>query len=115
MKFEAKLFDEPQLEFGDKHHHPDPRLGLFEASPLQTPLGDVVKIAVIGSSKTVEDAKEFLTKAAAGFAGKGEKHPNMHPNFPGLGNQNPFRCKFEIADGATATVARARRVRKNSA
>jgi hypothetical protein len=64
----------------------------------------VVKIAVIGSSKSVEDAKEFLTDAAAGFAGKGEKHPNMHPDFPGLGNRNPFRCKFEIADGATVAI-----------
>jgi len=108
MKFETKIFDEPHLEFGDKHHHPDPRLGLFEAGPLQTPLGDVVKIAVIGSSKTVEDAKEFLTDAAAGFAGKSEKHPNMHPDFPGLGNRNPFRCKFEIADGATVAIAQSK-------
>lgn len=108
MKFETRIFDEPHLEFGDKHHHPDPRLGLFEAGPLQTPLGDVIKIAVIGSSKTVEDAKDFLTDAAAGFAGKGEKHPNMHPDFPGLGNRNPFRCKFEIADGATVAISQSK-------
>lgn len=104
MKFETRIFDEPHLEFGDKHHHPDPRLGLFEAGPLQIPLGDVVKVAVVGSSKTVEDTKDFFTEATSGFAGKGEKHPNMHPDFPGLGNQNPFRCKFEIPDGATAAI-----------
>jgi hypothetical protein len=108
MKFETKIFEEPQLEFGDKHHHPDPRLGLFEAGPLQIPLGDVVKVAVVGSSKTVEDAKEFFAEAAAGFAGDGEKHPNLHPDFPGLGNQNPFRCRFEIADGATAAIAQSK-------
>lgn len=104
MKFETKIFDEPHLEFGDKHHHPDPRLGLYEAGPLQIPLGDVVKVAVVGSSKTVEDTKEYFAVAAAGFKGKGEKHPNLHPDFPGLGNLNPFRCKFEIPDGATATL-----------
>src|SRR6516164_5644251 len=98
MKFETKIFEEPQLEFGDKHHHPDPRLGLFEAGPLQIPPGDVVKVAVVGSSKTVEDAKGFFAEAAAGFAGHGEKHPNLHPDFPGFGNQNPFRCRFEMAD-----------------
>jgi len=108
MKFATKIFDEPHLEFGDKHHHPDPRLGLFEAGPLQTPLGDVVKIAVVGDSKTVEDAKEFFAEAATGFAGKSEKHPNLHPDFPGLGNQNPFRCKFEISDGATAAIAQSK-------
>ncbi|WP_237180108.1 hypothetical protein [Rhodoplanes sp. Z2-YC6860] len=99
MKFETKIFEEPHLEFGDKHHHPDPRLGLSEAGPLQIPVGDVVRIAVIGSSKTVEDAQEFFEEAAAGFQGKSEKHPNLHPAFPGLGNQNPFRCKFEIPEG----------------
>jgi hypothetical protein len=108
MKFEAKIFDEPNLEFGDKHHHPDPRLGLFEAGPLQTPLGDVVRVAVVGSAKTVEDAKGFFEEAESGFAGKGEKHPNLHPDFPGLRNQNPFRCKFEIPDGATAALSQSK-------
>ncbi|MGO6719252.1 hypothetical protein ACCS65_36260, partial [Rhizobium ruizarguesonis] len=56
----------------------------------------------------------FLAAASVGFTGKTDKHPNMHPDFPGLGNQNPFRCKFEIADGATATVTQSKidRVRK---
>lgn len=31
---------------------------------------------------------------------------NLNPDFPGLGNQNPFRCKFEVPDGATATLSR---------
>lgn len=105
MKFETKIFDEPLLEFGDKHHHPDPRLGLFEAGPLQIPAGDVVNIAIVGSAKTVEDAKAFFKEAATGFQGKGERHPNLHPDFPGLGNQNPFRCKFDIPDGATAALS----------
>lgn len=108
MKFETKIFEEPHLEFGDKHHHPDPRLGLFEAGPLQIPAGDVVKIAVIGNAKTIEDTKKFFLEAAAGFAGKGERHPNMHPDFPGLGNQNPFRCKFDIPDGATVAITQSK-------
>lgn len=108
MKFETKIFDEPQLEFGDKHYHPDPRLGLFEAGPLQIPIGDVIRVAVVGNSKTVEDAKVFFANAASGFEGKGEKHPNLHPDFPGLGNQNPFRCKFEIPEGATAALSQSK-------
>ncbi|MGO7791157.1 hypothetical protein ACC703_27310 [Rhizobium ruizarguesonis] len=114
MKFETTIFEEPQLEFGDRYQNPDPRRGLYMAGPLQTPVGDVLKIAVVGSSKTVEDTAKFLTAASVGFTGKTDKHPNMHPDFPGLGNQNPFRCKFEIADGATATVTQSKidRVRK---
>lgn len=105
MNFENRIFDEPELEFGDKHHHPDPRLGLVEAGPLQPPLGEVIRIAVVGSAKTVEDTQKFLATAATGVAGKTEKHPNLHPDFPGLGNLNPFRCRFEIEDGATATLS----------
>ncbi|MGO6736481.1 hypothetical protein ACCS71_14105 [Rhizobium ruizarguesonis] len=114
MKFETTIFEEPQLEFGDRYQNPDPRRGLYMAGPLQTPVGDVLKIAVVGSSKTVEDTAKFLAAASVGFTGKTDKHPNMHPDFPGLGNQNPFRCKFEIADGATATVTQSKidRVRK---
>ena len=105
MNFENRIFDEPELEFGDKHHHPDPRLGLVEAGPLQPPLGEVIRIAVVGSAKTVEDTQKFLAAAATGVPGKTEKHPNLHPDFPGLGNLNPFRCRFEIEDGATAALS----------
>lgn len=108
MRFETKIFEEPELEFGDKHHHPDPRLGLFEAGPLQIPPGDVVKIAVVGDSKTIEDAIGFFAQAAMGFPGKGERHPNLHPDFPGLGNQNPFRCRFEIPQQATAAISQSK-------
>src|SRR5687768_16600518 len=104
MKFSSDIFLEPDLEFGDKHRHPDPRLGLLEAGPLQTHLGDSIKIAVVGSAKTVEDTQKFFEAATQGFAGKTEKHPNLHPNFPGLGNQNPFRCKFEILEGAISAI-----------
>ena len=100
--FKTKIFPEPELEFGDKHHHPDPRLGLLQAGPLQTNLGDAIKVGVIGSALTVEKSVEFLDSIEDGFAGKTGKHPNLHPDFPGLRNQNPFRCRFEItavADG----------------
>nr|WP_272212346.1 hypothetical protein [Marinicella sp. W31]MDC2878262.1 hypothetical protein [Marinicella sp. W31] len=39
MEFESKIFEEPELEFGDQHHGLDPRRGLVEAGPLQPPLG----------------------------------------------------------------------------
>ena len=53
MSFETKIFPEPLLEFGDKHQHADPRLGLFEAGPLQAPIGDAIRVAVVGNGKTV--------------------------------------------------------------
>lgn len=106
--FPTLILDEPELEFGDRYHHPDPRLGLCEAGPLQTYLGDVIKVGVVGSSKTIGDTRKFFDAAVAGVDGKSEKHPNLHPAFPGLSNRNPYRCRFEIEDSATAAVSQAK-------
>jgi hypothetical protein len=81
---------------------------LAEAGPLQTYLGDVIKIGVVGSSKTVEDTRTFLTTVSSGVEGKSDKHPNMHPPFPGLGNQSPYKARFEIEEGATAVLTKAK-------
>lgn len=81
---------------------------MVEAGPLQMPLGEVIRIAVVGSAKTVEDAQKYFADATTGFEGKSEKHPNLHPDFPGLGNMNPFRCRFEIEDGATAPISQSK-------
>lgn len=105
IDFESHIFAEPELEFGDRHHHPDPRLGLFETGPLQQFVGEVIKIGVVGSAKTIEDSRKFLAAATIGFAGLSDKHPNLHPAFPGLGNQNPYRCRFEIDDAASVALS----------
>tara|TARA_X000000950_G_scaffold239258_1_gene291731 strand:+ start:13870 stop:15327 length:1458 start_codon:yes stop_codon:yes gene_type:complete len=106
VDFESKIFDEPELEFGDKHHHPDPRLGLFEAGPLQPPMGEIINVGVIGSAKTIESTQKFLEEATRGFESSSEKHPNMHPEFPGLGNMSPFRCRFEIDEDTTGILSK---------
>ena len=111
-EFKAKIFPEPELEFGDQHHHPDPRLGMLQAGPLQTNLGDSIKVGVVGSALTVEKSTEFLNAIEDGFQGKTEKHPNLHPDFPGLRNQNPYRCRFEVvaADDGLLTKSQIRKI-----
>lgn len=107
MSFKGKIFDEPLLEFGDQHSHPDPRLGLAEAGPLQTPLGDTIQIAVVGSAETIEHTQDFMSAASEGVESDADKHPNLHPDFPGLQNRNPFRCRFSIEPEATAALSKA--------
>ena len=106
MTFKARVFDEPLLEFGDGGRHFDPRQGLREFGPLQPRSGDVVRVGVIGTEDTVAGFSEFLAETARGIESESKQLINLNPDFPGLGNQNPFRCKFEVPEAATATLSR---------
>jgi hypothetical protein len=106
MIFKAHVFDEPMLEFGDGGQHCDPRQGLREHGPLQPRSGDVVRVGVIGTDDTVAGFTEFLGETGRGIESGNKQLINLNPDFPGLGNQNPFRCKFEVPDGATAAISR---------
>lgn len=106
MTFKSRVFDEPVLEFGDGGQHSDPRQGLRDFGPLQPRSGDVVHVGVIGTEDTVAGFSEFLTETGQGIESDNKQLINLNPNFPGLGNQNPFRCKFVVPDGATVTISR---------
>ena len=108
MTFKARVFDEPLLEFGDGGQHFDPRQGLREFGPLQPRSGDVVRVGVIGTEDTVAGFSEFLAETARGIESESKQLINLNPDsrLPGLGNQNPFRCKFEVPEAATATLSR---------
>ena len=106
MKFKTHIFDEPLLEFGDGGQHLDPREGLRRYGPLQPRSGDIVNVGVIGTEDTVNGFREFLAETGRGVESGNKELINLSPDFPGLGNQNPFRCKFEVPEGATATLSR---------
>ena len=106
MNFRAHVLTEPLLEFGDGGRHCDPRQGLREYGPLQSRSGEVVRVGVIGTEDTVDGFTEFLEETGRGIDSENKLLINLNPDFPGLSNQNPFRCKFEVPDGATATLTR---------
>ncbi len=106
MIFKAHVFDEPLLEFGDSGQHCDPRQGLREYGPLQPRSGEVVRVGVVGTDETVQGFAEFLEETARGIDSENKQLINLNPDFPGLGNQNPFRCKFEVPPEATVTLSR---------
>ncbi|MDD4600976.1 MAG: hypothetical protein PHQ46_07955 [Negativicutes bacterium] len=106
MTFRSYILDEPMLEFGDGGQHSDPRQGLREFGPLQPRSGDLVRVGVIGTDETVAGFTEFLAESSRGIESENKQLINLNPDFPGLGNQNPFRCRFVVPEGATATLSR---------
>jgi hypothetical protein len=105
MSFKSRVFDEPVLEFGDGGQHCDPRHGVREFGPLQPRSGDVIRVGVIGTEETVIGFTEFLAETARGIDSESKQLINLNPDFPGLGNQNPFRCKFEVPNDATIALS----------
>ena len=63
-------------------------------------------VGVIGTEDTVGGFTEFLAETARGIESENKQLINLNPDFPGLSNQNPFRCKFEVPIGASATLSR---------
>ncbi len=106
MTLKSFIFEEPLLEFGDGGRHLDPRQGLREHGPLQPRSGDVVKVGVIGTEDTVSGFSDFLAETGQGIESGNKALINLNPDFPGLGNQNPFRCRFEVPEGATTALSR---------
>jgi hypothetical protein len=102
--FSTRCLPEPDLEFGDGGLHLDPRYGLMTHGPLQPKPGDQIRIGVIGTTDTVDGMAAFLERAMTGIDGANERLGNLNPGFPGIGNQNPFRCRFEIDRSACRTV-----------
>jgi hypothetical protein len=100
------VLDEPLLEFGDGGCHLDPRYGLREYGPLQPRSGDVVRVGVIGTEDAISGFSDFLSETAHGVESGNKALLNLNPDFPGLGNQNPFRCRFEVPNGATIGLTR---------
>lgn len=104
MTFNTKCLPEPDLEFGDGGRHVDPRQGLILHGPLQAKPGDLIRVGVVGTAETVEGMTSFMERAMTGIPSANERLGNLNPAFPGIGNMNPFRCRFEIEPGATRAI-----------
>ena len=100
MTFKTSILDEPEIEFGDGGLHVDPRRGLSLYGPLQPMPGDQVRIGVIGTAETYDGVAGWMDGLKSSIPGKSTKQPNLFAPFPGLGNENPFRCRFEVSPSA---------------
>lgn len=85
--FNPRVLAEPLLEFGDAGRHIDPRVGLIEYGPLQPLAGDRVRLGVIGTAETADGFAQFIERCKTG-----------------IGNQNPFRCSFEVEAAARRVI-----------
>lgn len=107
MTFKAGILDEPLLEFGGNGREIDIRLGLMRHGPLEPERASRVRLGIIGTAETIEGFNRFLDRCKAGIEAKESRQPNLFLPFPGLGNENPFRCSFELDPHARKPLPRA--------
>lgn len=107
MNFKPGILDEPLLEFGGNGREIDIRLGLMRHGPLEPERASRVRLGIIGTAETAEGFERFLDRCKAGIDAKKSRQPNLFLPFPGLGNENPFRCTFEIDSHARKHLPRA--------
>lgn len=106
MTFHTSLIREPALEFGDNGREIDIRLGLMRYGPLEPERARQVRVGVVGTAETVEGFSRFIERCKFGIEAKDSRQPNLFLPFPGLGNENPFRCKFSVDEYGTRKLPR---------
>jgi hypothetical protein len=92
---ETELIDEPDLEFGHGGLHPDLRFGVIEFGPADQGKDrkpSEIKLGLVGTEQSIEDAANWLTTAAKGLEASGSPKRNLFPDFPGFSRESTFNC-----------------------
>lgn len=106
MMVRAGVLDEPLLEFGNNGREIDIRLGLMRHGPLEPERASRVRLGIIGTADTIEGFGQWLHQCQSGIDAKQSRQPNLFLPFPGLGNDNPFRRRFELDSYAQKKLPR---------
>ena len=105
---EAQLIDEPELEFGFGGMHQDLRFGVMEHGPSDHGMDrkpSEIKLAIVGTERSIEDSCRWMTKARTGFDGSGSKKLNLFPGFPGFTKGAGFDCDMLLDRSMFASIS----------
>ena len=92
----AKFLQEPELEFGTGRHV-DIRFGLTNYGPLDYEnilAPKQIKVGIVGTPQTIEGLTKWFETTRFGVDAKTSKQPNLFPRFPGLNQEESFRCSL---------------------
>jgi hypothetical protein len=64
-----------------------------------------IKLAIVGTERSIEDSCEWIGKAEAGLEGSGSKKLNLFPGFPGFTKGSGFDCDIVLDQSLFASVS----------
>ena len=86
--------EEPLLDFANSRKHVDIRFGLIAHGPQdigQTRRPERIKLGIIGTSQSIEDASAWLEKCSNPIPRKESAKLNLFPDFPGFNESCCFK------------------------
>lgn len=96
---ELQILEEPELEFGERLRHVDPRTGIRDFGPADldsTTRPTVINVGLVGELGDVRELRAWLERCARGLAGKETHQGNLFPSFPGCDAEASFRTSLHF-------------------
>jgi hypothetical protein len=104
-----RFIDEPELDFASGAHI-DPRFGITNYGPFdrdQPSPAQTIRVGIVGASEGIEGVAQWLEKCAAGIPAKHSRQPNLFPQFPGFGDDSPFKSRLVLESREQRTISNA--------
>jgi hypothetical protein len=104
----ADAVDEPELEFGGRGRHIDPRFGIGNYGPAD--LGtqgapQAIRVGLIGPADQLDGLRTWLERCREPIAAKDERYPHLFPAFPGCDIDAGLQTTLVFSDRNTRTIS----------
>jgi len=97
---------EVPLEFGDERRHIDIRYGIMNHGVLDRSERDearLIRVGLIGSPQSNEACLKWIDQCAEGVDSASNR-ANLHPRFPGFGDDSPFNAQISCDSRSQRTL-----------
>ena len=104
----ADVIDEPELEFGGRGRHIDPRFGIGNYGPAD--LGtqgapQAIRVGLVGPADQLDGLRTWLERCREPIAAKDERYPHLFPAFPGCDIDSGLQTTLVFSDRNTRTIS----------
>ena len=105
---QADVIDEPELEFGGRGRHIDPRFGIGNYGPAD--LGtqgapQAIRVGLVGPADQLDGLRTWLERCREPIAAKDERYPHLFPAFPGCDIDSGLQTTLVFSDRNTRTIS----------
>lgn len=104
----AEVIDEPELEFGGRGRHIDPRFGIGNYGPADLGTQDApraIRIGLVGPADQLDGLRSWLERCREPISAKDERYPHLFPSFPGCDIDSGLQTTLVFSDRNTRTIS----------